>query len=166
MGIRSGKGDDGFTDVLSGGRIGKDSLRIKALGDLDELLSYLGLVKCKAVSLKEKSLIEEMRKDVSAVGAFVADPSRADGFGRDKCLKINGILTSLEKESAAFKDFSFGEEDETAGFLNITRAVARRAERSIVELFREKTVRERDILEYINCMSDVLFLMASRRAGK
>ncbi len=91
MGMRSGKGDSGFTDLLFRGRISKDSNEIHVMGDLDELSSYLGIVKCKTRVRKEKALLEQIQVVLSIIASEVA-------VAPDKKKKIGGLLKKEDTE--------------------------------------------------------------------
>ena len=82
MGVRSGKGDKGYTELAFKDRVRKDSLYMRALGDLDELMSYLGLVKVKIRSRKYKSILGKIQGIVSTTATEIAvstAPKRALG---------------------------------------------------------------------------------------
>ena len=169
MGVRSGRGDKGFTDLLFQKRISKDSADIRAIGDLDELNCYLGLVKSVLRPRKDKTTIEKIQRAVSAIASEIA-------VGTEKKQKLGPLLKKkdadwvksvvyqLEGKVKPESCFSLPGNGELSAFLDIARAVARRAERSVVGLSRKEKIKNDYILPYLNCISDILFIMAREKA--
>lgn len=173
MKIRTGKGDTGFTDLLFRQRISKASHEIRAIGDLDELGSYLGLIKVKIKGRKKKDMLEKIQRAIYVIASEIAiGPEKKKKAGHllsDKDTHwIESVVYELEGKTAIKKHFYLPGDNELSAFIDIARTVARRTERSIVELFSKKGEENQHILSYLNCLSDVLFLMASRKgkAGK
>jgi cob(I)alamin adenosyltransferase len=171
MTIRSRKGDEGFTDLLMQRRVSKDSSYTRAIGDLDEFNSYLGLVMAKLRSRKEKEMMGRIQTSISVIASELA-------VGKEKRKKlgillkkeevnwIESMLYELEQKVEIEKCFYVTGETEIAALINIARAVARRAERSVVALLREEKEKSRDIMSYMNCLSDLLFVMSRAKAKK
>ncbi len=168
MGIRTGKGDTGFTDLLFQKRISKDSPDTRAMGDLDELNSFLGLVKVKMKGRKDREMIEKIQRTIHVIASEIA-------VGSEKKKKsgpllssmdtdwIEGLIYEFETKTDVKSHFYLPGDSELTAFINIARTVTRRAERSVVELFRKEREKNRHILSYLNCLSDVLFIMARKK---
>ena len=168
MGIRSGKGDAGFTDLLFNRRISKDSADILAIGDLDELNSYLGLIKNKSRSRKDRAILEKIQHGICVIASEIA-------VGTERKKKLGPLLQendtdwikleicNLENGFHLERCFSLPGGSELSSFLDIARAVARRAERSVVSLLNREKVKNKNALSYLNCVSDILFIMAREK---
>jgi len=170
MSIRSGKGDKGFTNIYFHKRISKNSVDIAAIGDLDELNAYLGLAKARIKSKKDKAILEKVQQTIALImSEIVIGGEKRKKMGllinKDKTDWIKQLIGRFERETKVESCFYIPGDNELSAFLDVTRAVARRAERSMVGLFREERIENQNILTYLNCVSDLLFIMA-RRAGK
>jgi ATP:cob(I)alamin adenosyltransferase len=171
MSIRSGKGDKGFTDLLFKSRIGKDSPAMRAIGDLDELNSYLGLVKSKIKSRKEKEILERIQRTIYVIASEIAiRPEEKKKHGpllkKEDADWAQSFVYELEGKVKIEEYFYIPGENELSACLDITRAIARRAERSVVGLFRKEKLKNESILTYLNCISDILFILARKSVQK
>ncbi|MDP8298678.1 MAG: cob(I)yrinic acid a,c-diamide adenosyltransferase [Candidatus Tantalella remota] len=170
MSSRTGNGDKGFTEVSFHKKVSKSSAVIHAIGDLDELSSYLGLVKSKIKSNKEKNVLEKMQHAVSTIASEIsvgADKRKKLGhlLGKDETDWIEKTLIDLERKAVMKSSFHLSGEGEISALLDVARSVARRAERSVVVLFCEGDMKNGRVMSYLNCLSDVLFVMARRKAA-
>lgn len=170
MEIRSGKGDEGFTDLHFRKHIGKDSLDIQAIGDLDELNSFLGLIKSKTRSRRDRAVLERIQLSIFIIASEIsigAEKKKKHGIllKKEDTDWIKGVVYQLEKETNIDNCFYLPGDSEISAFFDVARSVARRAERSVVELFHNDKVRDEYILSYLNCISDILFIMARKKAG-
>ena len=168
MGVRSGRGDKGFTDLSFHKRISKDSADIRTMGDLDELNSYLGLVKSRIRSRKRKAVLEKIQHAVYIIiSEIVIGSEKNKKLGtllkKEDADWIKSVLYELERKVKIESHFYLPGGGELSATLDITRTVARRAERSVVGLFRKGKIRNAHILSYLNCISDVLFIMAREK---
>lgn len=171
MGVRSGKGDKGFTDLSFHKRISKDSVDMDAIGDLDELDSYLGLVKSKMKSRKDKAVLEKIQHAIyTIISEIVIGAEKNKKLGpllkKEDAEWIKGIVYQLEQKVKIESCFYLPGDGELSAVLDVTRTVARRAERSVVGLFQKEKIRNAHVLTYLNCVSDVLFIMAREKAGR
>ncbi len=171
MGVRSGKGDGGFTDLSFDKRVSKDSAEICAIGDLDELNGYLGLLRCKADSQKDKAILENIQRAIFKISSEItvgAEKKKKLGLllKKDDADWIKKTVHQLEQEVKIERCFYLPGGGELSAYFDIARTVARRAERSVVGLFREEKIKNENILTYLNCVSDILFIMAGEKALK
>ncbi len=155
-------GDKGETGLVGGGRIAKDSPRVRAYGDVDELNSVLGLVRASSRDDELGSILEGLQRDLFSLGANLA--SREQGRGVPDITK--DMVTALEKTIDSFqlglsplKAFILPGGGKTGALLHFARTVARRAERNIVALSKIEEVNE-NLVPYMNRLSDLLFVMA------
>jgi len=167
MGVRSGKGDKGFTDLYFHKRISKDSPDIRAIGDLDELSCYLGLAKSKMRSRKDKTVIEKIQQGISAMSSeIVVGDEKKKGLGpllmKEDTIWIEGLIFDLEKSVKIESCFYIPGDTELSALLDVARAIARRAERSVVRVVHKNKAKNDNLLSYLNCVSDVLFVLARK----
>jgi cob(I)alamin adenosyltransferase len=170
MAIRSGSGDKGFTDLHFKKRVSKDSWDICAIGDLDELNSYLGLIKCRTRARKHKEILEKIQHAISRICSEISvgsEKKKTMGFllKKEDAEWIRNVISELEHRVRFESCFYIPGENELSAFHDIARAVARRAERSVVGLYRKEKVKNEDMLSYLNCVSDILFIMGREVAA-
>ena len=158
-------GDDGTTGLGDGSRTTKDSARIEAVGTIDELNSWIGLLLAELPA--DEQLIEpltDIQHRLFDLGGELAVP----GFQLIQAEMVSDLETlcdQLNEELPPLKEFILPGGSKSAGLCHMARAVARRAERIIVTLSKEETVGD-DLKRYINRLSDVLFVMARQLARR
>ena len=143
MKIYTRTGDGGETALLGGARVSKADPRVAAYGDVDELNAWLGFVLAGGVDGAIAGALEPIQRDLFAIGARLADPS-----GR--------VANRVEKPP--LRRFILPGGSASGAALHVARTVCRRAERTIVGLGADHV--EPEILEYLNRLSDLLFVMA------
>lgn len=155
-------GDQGKTGLVGGARISKDSSRVVAYGNVDELNSVLGLARAASKDNEINSLLEHLQNELFIVGADLASPS---DNGRAVPRITKDMITSMEKaidrfqeELPPLKAFILPSGGQTGALLHFARAVARRAERNIVALARTDKINE-NLIPYMNRLSDLLFVL-------
>ena len=164
--ITTKKGDNGETFLFRGGRVAKDHPRIELGGALDELCSFLGMSRSLLKNKEMKRCLERIQKDLFVIGAEVSTrPVFVDGLKRrldeEDVSCLEKIITLLESKDGCKKiDFCLPGENLIASSLDVSRTLARRAERQAAGLFKRKHLANRHILVYLNRLSDLLFLMA------
>lgn len=160
-------GDDGTTGLGDGSRCAKDSARIEAVGTIDELNSWLGVLiaECHdAEPLREP--LTEIQHRLFDLGGELAVP----GFTlitETMVTDLEALCDSLNQSLPPLKEFILPGGSRTAGMAHMARAVARRAERTIVTLHASEPLNPA-LRHYINRLSDVLFVVArtlARRDG-
>jgi cob(I)alamin adenosyltransferase len=158
-------GDDGTTGLGDGSRTAKDSIRIEAVGTIDELNSWIGLL---IADLPVDEVLTESLTEIQhrlfdlggelAVPGFQLITKEMVSDLEALCDELNGALPPL-------KEFILPGGSKAAGLCHMARAVARRAERAIVTLAKKEAVAD-DLRRYINRLSDVLFVMARQLARR
>ncbi|HVY56188.1 MAG TPA: cob(I)yrinic acid a,c-diamide adenosyltransferase [Thermodesulfobacteriota bacterium] len=156
-------GDEGLTSLIGGMRVSKASLRVDAYGDVDELNAVLGLARSVIRNKAVDELLETIQKDLFIVGADLASPPGLDvpriKDDRIEALEhsIDTLLSSLEP----LKEFILPGGKPGGAYLHLARTVARRAERKVARLIEEEGPESgRNVLVYLNRLSDLLFVMA------
>jgi cob(I)alamin adenosyltransferase len=156
-------GDKGETGLFSSTRVSKDSPRIHAYGNIDELNSVIGLIRAFSKDEEINSCLEELQRDLFTAGADLASPSNENHevsrVGADMILELEKSIDKFEGEVPSLKSFILPSGGEAGSLLHFARAVSRRTERSIVVLSKTEKINEH-LVPYFNRMSDLLFVMA------
>jgi cob(I)alamin adenosyltransferase len=151
-------GDAGTTGLGDGSRIAKDSPRVQALGDIDELNSALGVLLAVITDDDiEKSLLE-IQHDLFDLGGEVSIPGSsfiADSASR----RLEDLIDHYNQYLPALKEFILPSGGQATAWCHLARAICRRAERSMVSLSADQALSP-NALSYINRLSDLLFVLA------
>ena len=150
-------GDDGTTGLGDGTRINKDSLRVEAMGDVDELNSVIGIMLTESVPEHLLDLLTQIQHDLFNVGGEICIP----GYIILQQARIDDLeeaIDTLNDELAPLKEFILPGGSKAAAYCHLARTVCRRAERKLVELHRNEIVTDIS-LKYLNRLSDLLFVM-------
>ena len=174
MKIYTKTGDRGDTRLLDGTKVRKHDDRVQAYGDIDELNSFIGA----AVSfLKDDalaSMLIEIQKDLFSAGAQLADPGFKNRSGakfqipRERIVALEDAIDSFERELPPLRHFILAGGGNSGALLHVARTVCRRAERRVAGL-SEKVEVNPNVMEYLNRLSDFLFVIArvvNHREGK
>ncbi len=169
MKIYTKKGDKGKTSLCCGEKVSKNSPRVEAYGNIDELSSYIGLAISLNRSSKIKKVLENIQHDLAALGAHAAtaSPKMQDvlpKFPASKITKLEKTIDEFDKKLPTLKRFVLPGGTKEACVLHVARTVCRRAERSCVSLSEKEKIFE-NIIPYLNRLSDLLFVLA-RTANK
>jgi len=157
-----GQGDKGETSLFGGKKVSKDDCRVTAYGDLDELNSYIGLIRSVNIHKEFDSVLEKTQEDLFVLGSqlsSVVENSRLPQLTKDKVKFIEENILKFEKDLPQLRRFILPTGTQTSSLLHVARTICRRAERSIVTLSKEKRVDENSI-PYVNRLSDLLFTLA------
>lgn len=157
-----GQGDKGETSLFGSKRVSKDDCRVMAYGDVDELNSYIGLIRASNEDEEIDSLLEKIQEDLFVLGsqlASVTENSRLPQLTKNNVKFLEENIQKFEKDLPTLRRFILPAGVQTAALLHVARTVCRRVERSIVSLSKEKTLDENSI-PYANRLSDLLFTLA------
>lgn len=171
MGLRLSKiatrtGDNGSTGLGDGSRVGKDDLRVHAMGDVDELNSHLGVLLCEDLPEALREELMSIQHDLFDMGGELCIP----GYTMITEVQVARLDALLEKYNAALpplKEFILPGGSRAAAQSHVCRTVCRRAERSIVSLGNSTAVNDAP-RQYMNRLSDLLFVLSrvlNRHAG-
>ncbi len=153
-------GDKGETSLGNGDRVSKNSLRIKAYGEVDECNSCIGIafIFC---SNKLREILPLIQNHLFDVGADLCKPYNPENEKRfEKSISfLENELDKLNEKLSTLSSFILPGGTKSSAFLHLSRTVARRAERSIVDLLEKEEVNP-TLLKYINRLSDFLFVAA------
>jgi cob(I)alamin adenosyltransferase len=151
-------GDDGTTGLGDGTRVGKDSPRVGAMGDLDELNSAIGVVLAETLPEVVRNALTTVQNDLFDLGGEVCIPGRS-ALWEAHLREVDERLESLREPLPPLRDFVLPGGTRAAAACHLARAICRRAERSLVALGRVESVSVLSI-QYLNRLSDMLFLAA------
>ncbi|TYA71403.1 cob(I)yrinic acid a,c-diamide adenosyltransferase [Seonamhaeicola marinus] len=173
MKIYTKTGDKGTTALFGGTRVAKHHIRIESYGTVDELNSYIGLIRDQDINSLYKDMLIKVQHELFTVGAVLAtDPEKAILKNGKERLNINKIsdkeIALLEQEmdtmNAALPPmthFVLPGGHQTVSFCHIARCVCRRAERLATALNETEPI-ETNVLKYLNRLSDYLFVLARK----
>ena len=165
--ITTRTGDAGETGLGDGSRVAKDSARIAALGDIDELNSAIGVLLAEEVPAELRAVLEQVQHDLFDLGGELSIPGHA--------LLADAQVEALEQRIehwngalAPLKEFILPGGSRAAAAAHLARTVCRRAERTVVALGRHEPVGAH-ARRYLNRLSDLLFVAGrtlNRSAGR
>jgi len=156
MKIYTKKGDKGGTSLLNK-KISKSSPRIDAIGAVDELNSFLGVVISFGVEKDVEVSIQKTQTDLFQIGSILAGGKIT--FGKGKVTRLEKEIDLLERKLPKLKNFIFPGGEKSASLLFFARGIARRLERAVVRLQKKEKIRPM-LVVYLNRLSDYLFMLA------
>lgn len=163
-------GDKGETSLVDGSRVSKADLRVAAYGDVDELNSLLGMARVGLQDAQLDEALGRIQNELFIVGADLASPMaiQVPRMTEERIAAMEQLIDLLLEELEPLREFILPGGSALGATLHLARTVARRAERAIVSLAAEAEINLR-ALEYLNRLSDLLFVMArvaNHRAGQ
>ncbi|RKF03259.1 cob(I)alamin adenosyltransferase [Tenacibaculum lutimaris] len=173
MKIYTKTGDKGTTALFGGARVPKYHLRIESYGTVDELNSYVGLIRDQEIGSSLKEALTKIQSDLFTLGAMLATPPEKEtlksGKERLNIPKINEESIQFLEDEIDFMNKSLPQMThfilpgghQTVSFCHIARCVCRRSERLAVALNEEETLND-TVLKYLNRLSDYLFVLARK----
>ena len=173
MKVYTKTGDTGTTSLFGGTRVSKDHMRIESYGTVDELNSYIGLVRDQEMNSHYKEILVEIQDRLFTIGAILATPPEKEVKKNGELrLKKLGLLESdieileneidsMESELPPMTHFVLPGGHTTVSYCHLSRCVCRRAERLAVHLSHNEPVAEIAI-KYLNRLSDYLFVLARK----
>ena len=169
MKIYTKTGDGGETGLFGGGRIPKDSLRVAAYGEVDELNAALGLARALEPQEFADALLQRIQRDLFTIGAELATPDpdklhkalarTSAAIGDSDIAALEDAIDGQQSRLEPLKNFILPGGAPKAAALHLARTVCRRAERAVVALSRHEQISPA-ILRYVNRLSDLLFVLA------
>jgi len=150
-------GDNGTTGLGDGTRVNKDSLRVEAMGDVDELNAVIGVLLTEPLSDPISKTLTRVQHDLFDLGGEICIPGHAM-VKPDRVDALENILDELNDQLASLKEFILPGGTRAAAYCHLARTVCRRAERQLIRLNRDEAVTEIS-LKYLNRLSDLLFVM-------
>jgi len=171
MKIYTKSGDKGSTKLIGGKDVKKHNIQVDAYGSVDELNSYIGLIRDFTNDSKTKKSLIEIQRNLFNIGAILAfqDKETADKILKTKKLKIlNKDITTIENDIDFISEklpkidkFIIPGGHENVSYCHIARSVCRRAERNVSKLKSIYNFQD-EILVYLNRLSDYMFVLARK----
>jgi cob(I)alamin adenosyltransferase len=180
--IATRTGDDGTTGLGDGSRVAKDSARVAAMGDVDELNSTLGLLRCEPLPAAIDTLLIQIQNDLFDLGGELSIPGFAL-LAEERVLALDQALADYNAELPRLEEFILPGGSRSAAIAHVARTICRRAERTVISLASQmplaaNTTDTTDTAnsaapadpaspavrplaqQYLNRLSDLLFVLA------
>jgi cob(I)alamin adenosyltransferase len=156
--IATRTGDAGTTGLGNNQRVSKNSLRVHAMGEVDELNSNIGVLLCEEMPQDVRGVMVEIQHQLFNLGGELSIP----GFELLKDEAVQALDTALETYNAQLpklEEFILPAGTRGAALSHVCRTVARRAERAVVALGNEEAIGDAP-RQYLNRLSDLMFVLA------
>ncbi len=177
--VATGKGDDGTTGLLYGGRITKDDARAEAYGTIDEAVACLGVARAEVTELAAAASLPgliadlgdtllQLQRDLFVAGSELATNPDAWDRLRDGETRVDesmlSVLEAMLRDAEARiqmpREFVVPGADRLSAALEVSRTVIRRAERRVIALDHERLVPGAWLMPYLNRLADLLWVLA------
>jgi cob(I)alamin adenosyltransferase len=165
--ITTKTGDAGTTGLGDGSRVAKDHPRVAALGDVDELNCYVGLLLSEAIPVDIAEALTDVQHDLFDLGGELAIPGYF-AITDAHVARLEKLTESLNADLPMLKEFILPGGSKAATYAHLVRTVCRRAERALVTLAADGSVSEHSRI-YLNRLSDMAFVLSrvlNRAAGQ
>lgn len=159
--ITTKTGDDGTTALGDGSRVAKHSLRVQALGEVDEANAAIGMVRTDTTG-KVDGFLAAIQNDLFDLGADLCLPEAKRGalrISEKQVERLEDIQNGLNADLKPLESFVLPGGSKVAAHLHLARTIVRRAERAVTALGAAEPINP-DALRYINRLSDFLFVLA------
>ncbi|MEY4593685.1 MAG: hypothetical protein RIQ47_95 [Bacteroidota bacterium] len=166
MKIYTRKGDEGATSLIGGTRVPKHHLKIEAYGTVDELNSWLGMLRDQSISETYRQQLMRIQDRLFVIGALLANDAAASKMklpqlSEEDVTSLENAMDAMEAELPEMKNFVLPGGHPVVSQCHIARCVCRRAERNAVHLNEAESV-DKLILKYLNRLSDYLFVLSRK----
>ena len=156
--IATRTGDNGTTGLGDNTRVSKDSLRVHAMGDVDELNSNIGLLLCENMPERVRTLLVEIQHQLFNLGGELSIPG-FELLKPEAVLALDEALAEHNEALPRLQEFILPAGTRAAALAHVCRTVARRAERAVVALEAQDTLKETP-RQYLNRLSDLMFVLS------
>lgn len=166
MKIYTKKGDKGQTSLIGGTRVPKSSLRIESYGTVDELNSWIGLIRDQNISETYKSQLKEIQDRLFTIGSSLASDPEKSSMKIPDLLEtdityLENCMDEMDESLPEMKFFVLPGGHTTVSYCHLGRCVCRRAERIVIDLSQNDFVAEL-VPAYLNRLSDYLFVLGRK----
>lgn len=163
MKIYTKTGDKGQTSLVGGTRVSKTELRIEAYGTVDELNSYVGLVRDQAVNNDRKDILKEIQDRLFTIGSILASEpeqtkKRIPDLHESDIELLEKEMDRMDESLEPMRFFILPGGHQSVSFGHLARTVCRRAERIVIRLSQEIEVNDL-VIRYLNRLSDYFFVL-------
>lgn len=167
MKIYTRTGDTGTTGLIGGSRVKKNDLRLEAYGTVDELNSFLGVVRSLQTDGHADEILAKIQNKLFVIGAHLATEDSMSLIKKQMpvvesdILGLENEMDEMNEQLPELRNFILPGGCQATSFCHVARTVCRRAERLIVEL-TEKVEVDPKLIVYINRLSDYLFVLSRK----
>ena len=167
MKIYTKTGDKGTTGLIGGTRVKKYDLRLEAYGTVDELNSFLGVVRSLQTDRHSDEILEKIQNKLFVIGAHLATDDTINlikkqlPVAESDILGLENEMDEMNEQLPELRNFILPGGCQATSFCHVARTVCRRAERLIVEL-AEKVEVDPNLIVYMNRLSDYLFVLSRK----
>ncbi|MDV3310253.1 MAG: cob(I)yrinic acid a,c-diamide adenosyltransferase [Cyclobacteriaceae bacterium] len=168
MKIYTKTGDSGSTGLFGGKRVSKDNPRIEAYGTIDELNSWMGLVRDQEVNGARKNFLASIQENLFVISSMLAaepgnEKVKIPKFDDSAVSKLEAAMDEMNNSLPEMRSFVLPGGHQSVSFCHIARTVCRRAERRVVALYAQEEGHRLPLI-YLNRLSDYLFVLARAMA--
>jgi cob(I)alamin adenosyltransferase len=156
--IATRTGDAGTTGLGDNTRVSKNSLRVHAMGDVDELNSNIGVLLCEDMPADIRTLLVEIQHQLFNLGGELSIPGY-ELLKPEAVLALDQALEAYNAHLPRLQEFILPAGTRAASLAHVCRTVARRAERALVALGNEEALKEAP-RQYLNRLSDLMFVLS------
>ena len=156
--ISTRTGDAGTTGLGNNQRVSKNSLRVHAMGEVDELNSHIGLLLCEDMPPDVREVLVEVQHQLFNLGGELSIPG-FELLKADAVVALDDALAHYNAQLPKLQEFILPAGSRGASLAHVCRTVARRAERATVALGNEESLNETP-KQYLNRLSDLMFVLA------
>ncbi|MBI2281660.1 MAG: cob(I)yrinic acid a,c-diamide adenosyltransferase [Bacteroidetes bacterium] len=166
MKIYTKTGDKGLTSLFGGKRVPKHHLRIEAYGTVDELNSYIGLIRDQKIDGDTFNILIEIQDRLFTLGSMLAtepgnEKVKVPQLFENDIVLLENEIDKMNEKLPEMRSFVLPGGHQTVSFCHLARCVCRRAERLAVHLAEIETVQE-IVIKYLNRLSDYLFVLSRK----
>lgn len=160
-------GDDGTTGLVSGTRVKKYHIRLEAYGTIDELNAAVGVVRSYDLPFALGEMLTEIQNKLFNIGSRLASDAKGDQITGRLAITpahiefLERSIDAMEEDLPALTHFILPGGDPASARAHVARTICRRAERRIIELSETEPVAT-EIIQYVNRLSDLLFVLARK----
>lgn len=170
MKIYTKTGDKGTTALFGGKRVSKADLRIDTYGTVDELNSWIGLLRDQDVNSKRRDFLIDIQDRLFTIGSILAtEPGntkvKIPALSLDDVHALEKSIDLMDSELPPMKSFILPGGNQAVSFCHITRTVCRRAERLVIALHGNEPV-DAIVIQFLNRLSDYLFVLSRKMASE
>lgn len=156
--IATRTGDNGTTGLGDNTRVSKNSLRVHAMGDVDELNSHIGVLLCEDMPEPVRTLLVEIQHQLFNLGGELSIPGY-ELLKPEAVMALDEALEAHNEHLPRLQEFILPAGTRAASLAHVCRTVARRAERAVVALGNEEALKDIP-RQYLNRLSDLMFVLS------
>ena len=156
--IATRTGDNGTTGLGDNTRVSKDSRRVHAMGDVDELNSNIGVLLCEDMAADVRDVLVEVQHQLFNLGGELSIPG-FELLKPEALLQLDEALETYNAQLPRLAEFILPAGSRAASLAHVCRTVARRAERAVVALGQQDALKDTP-RQYLNRLSDLMFVLS------